>query len=582
MTDTIEDIEDALSIPVPSANHLVLEDARRLTGPGLLWEHSGAVLDIFFSDLDPDVIINLWQQNSRLVLNAIGWTAEKAIARPFNGGVNLAISAPMDQLYSAIFAAQTAWHFCAATLLEQPEGDFLAMIADVSAVMVREANPTLIALIEAAGERDIDVLCDDDDLSLGHGTGSITWPASNLPSPADVPWDQLHDIPVALITGTNGKTTTTRLSSAIARAAGKVSGLTSTDFVRVGDDVIERGDFSGPGGARMLLRDPRLEIAFLEVARGGILRRGLPLSRARAALVTNVAADHLGQYGVNSVEDLAVAKFAVHRALADDGILVLNADDEYVVAEAARTLANIWWFSLDPDAPQITIAQKQGNPCAWLQDNMLCFFDGTEPVDIIGVADIPITMVGAARYNVANALAAMCLSRAMGLDDAAIRLGLSEFHNDPKDNPGRCNEFTIDGARVFVDFAHNPHSIAAVAETMAAIPAKRRFIMLSHAGDRSDQDIRNATAAALTLRPDIVVATELPDYLRGRQLGEITALISNECAVQGLAAEQVIKASSPADGAANILIQLQPGDLALLLVLSEREKIFDMLKEKSG
>ena len=582
MGDTIEDIEDALSIPFASADNLVMDDTRRLTGPNMLWDHPGAVMDVFYHGFGAEEIKWLWQQHSRRVLDAIGWTGQESITRSFDGGVNLAISAPMDQLYSAIFAAQTAWHYCAASLLKQPYGDFESMIEDLKSVMKREANPALISMIKAADTHNVDVLTDDDDLSLGHGAGSVTWPVNNLPTPKNVPWDQLYDIPVALITGTNGKTTTTRLCAAIAKAAGKIAGLTSTDFVRVGDDILDRGDYSGPGGARMLLRDQRLEIAYLEVARGGILRRGLPLRRARAALVSNVAADHLGQYGVNTIEDLAVAKFAVFRTLADDGVLVLNADDPYVAQQGALTPANICWFSLDPKSPHIAGAQSAGRPCAWLQDTVLCYFDGAETTNMIDVKDIPLALGGAAQYNVLNALAAVCLSRAMGLPDKAICAGLSSFQNDRRDNPGRCNEFCVNGARLFVDFAHNPHSIAAVTGAMASIPAKRRFIMLSHAGDRSDQDVRDVTAMALNLQPDYVLAVELFDYLRGRKMGEIPTLISDECLKRGMTHEQVIFASSPSDGTAKVLDQLKPGDLALLLVLSERDKIFEMLERASG
>jgi len=579
MVEAAEIIEDALTIPIPSADNLVLDDYRRLTGPGLLWGRSGAVLDIFFTGIGTDQVISLWQKQARRVLDTIGWENEHIIERRFEGGVNLAISAPMDQLYSAIFAAQTAWHFCAAELLAEQAGDFGAMTNDLLAVMEREANPALIALIEAAEKHGVDVLSDDDDLSLGHGVGSQTWPVTDLPGPDDVNWDKLHDVPVALVTGTNGKTTTTRLSSAIGKAAGLVSGLTSTEFVRVGDEILDHGDYSGPGGGRMLLRDQRLEIAYLEVARGGILRRGLPLRQARAALVTNVAADHLGQFGVNTVEELAVAKFAVHRTLMADGVLVLNADDDYVVAEAARTPVTIWWFSLSKGNPQIAKAQTEGSPCAWLEEGALIFFDGNAETSIINAADIPLTLGGAARYNISNALGALCLSRALGLDNAAVSSGLSAFQNNPKDNPGRCNEFAVGGARVFVDFAHNPHSISAVTAAMRAVPAKRRFVLLGHAGDRSDQDIRDVTASALALGPDYVVAAENPGYLRGRELGEISSLIHDECRVRGVPDEQLMSADTPSEGVAKVLDRLEPGDLALLLVLSERDQIFEMLEQ---
>lgn len=579
--DAIEDIEDALEIDAPQSDDLIIEDCRRLTGAGLLWDYPGAVVQISFRGFPTDAIHAYWRTHARRVLGAIGWKQENITERAFDGGTNLALSAPMDQLYSAVFVAQTAWHFCAADLLSATPGDFDAMIADLGSVMAREANPPLIALLQAGQAKGLDVLCDDDDISVGHGGGSKTWPVRAIPDPATVDWGVLHNLPIALITGTNGKTTTTRLCAAIANAAGKVSGLTSTDFVSVGGDILEQGDYSGPGGARLLLRDPRIEIACLEVARGGILRRGLPTRQARVAIVTNVAADHLGQYGVNTVAELARAKFAVYRGLAKGGVLVLNADDPFVVAQAAQTPVTIWWFSLDPEAPQIKSAVENGQPCAWLQGNDIRFFNGNTVISIINAADIPITMSGAARYNTSNALAAMCAARALGLGNDAIRAGLSGFKNDPADNPGRLNEFSINGARLFVDFAHNPHSISAVAQTIAAMPAKRRIVMLSHAGDRSDQDIRDVTRTALELRPDLVVAAELPDYLRGRDVGDVTDQIVNTCRAQGLSDAQVIPALSPLDGVGKILERLLPGDLVLLLVLSDRDQIIDLLKQRS-
>jgi UDP-N-acetylmuramoylalanine-D-glutamate ligase len=575
--DRIDELEDALSIHSAQADNIRVDDVRRLTGPGLLWDYPGAVLDVFFDEIPPERIVELWERQARRVLDAIGWQKEKLTHRIFTGGVNLAISAPMDQLYSAIFAAQTAWHFCAAELQNVPPDDFKTMIADVKGVMAKEANPPLISLINAATQRGIDILCDDDEISIGHGIGSQTWAFDALPPPDQVNWDALHNIPTAFITGTNGKTTTTRLLDAIARASGKVAGLTSTEFVRVGDDILDRGDYSGPGGARMLLRDQRLEIACLEVARGGILRRGLPTRAATAAAITNVANDHLGQYGVNTVPELAQAKFAVYRTLAEGGVLALNADDAFVRAEADKTHANIWWFSLDPQNEKIRQARKSGDCCAYLRGDTIVFFDGAAELDVLPAVDVPITMGGMARYNILNALAALCLARAMGISLEAIEAGLSRFKPDVRDNPGRCNEFMHNGAKVFVDFAHNPHSIAAVCEALSRLPAKRRFIMLSHAGDRSDQEICDVTVTALNFKPDVLVAAELEDYLRGRELGEIPLLIEQSAAHYGFGQDQMLRATSPSQGATMILDLIEPGDLALLLVLSEREKVLNLL-----
>ena len=538
---------------------------------------SDNTLSLSQDPFDASQVAALWDTHARRVLDALGWQDQDLIHRTFTGGVNLAVSAPMDQLYSAIFAVQTAWHFCAAALLAAEPGDFDQMVADVKGVMAKEANPALIALIAAAEAHGVDILCDDDEVSIGHGIGSQTWPVDALPAPGNVSWPALHNIPVAFITGTNGKTTTTRLLDAIARASGKVAGLTSTEFVRVGDDILDRGDYSGPGGGRMLLRDKRLEIACLEVARGGILRRGLPTRAATAAVVTNVANDHLGQYGVNTVPELAQAKFAVNRTLAEGGVLALNADDEYVRAEAENTSAEIWWFSLDAQNDLIRQARDTGKCCAYVQHNDIVFFDGTAEQVVIAVSDVPLTMGGAAKYNILNALAALCLALALGLPFQVLRDGLSGFKPDAKDNPGRCNEFRHNEARVFVDFAHNPHSIKAVCDALSHLPAKRRFIMLSHAGDRSDQDIRDVTATALNFQPDFIVAAELEGYLRGRELGEIPDLIEKTISDQGAYAKQVLRASSPSQAASLILEKLEPGDLALLLVLSERDAVLAML-----
>jgi cyanophycin synthetase len=577
MAEAADTIETALDIRCSASEDLTLDDFRRLTGPGLLWSHVGANLDISCPSEHLDQMITVWYQQARRVLDAIGWQDEKIIDRRFDGGANLAVSSPMDQLYSAMFACQTAWHFTAAQLLNTTSNNFDIMIDDLKNVMHRESNPELIALINAANSHGIDVLCDDDELSLGHGTGSETWSVFNLPQPEDVNWANLHDVPVALITGTNGKTTSTRLCSAIGTAAGLTAGITSTEFVRVGDDILDYGDYSGPGGARMLLRDKRLDVAFLEVARGGILRRGLPLRRARAALVTNVAADHLGQYGVNTVEELAIAKFAVHRTLAAGGILVLNADDSYVEDEASRTPVTKCWFSLDAEHHLIAEAKYNGLTCAWQEGDNLVYFDGKRAHTIVKVKDIPLTMGGAADYNIRNSLGALCLAKAMNIDDNAIAKGLCSFNNDAKDNPGRCNEFLLNGARVFIDFAHNPHSISAVTDALASIPAKRRFLMISHAGDRSDQDILEATKCALALSPDVLMAAELPQYLRGRELGDTIRLTHKQAKQQGMLAHQLLIADGPAAGAQAVLKQLQQGDLALLLVLSEREEVFAML-----
>lgn len=576
-----DDIADALEVPIAASDALQTGEARRLTGPGLLQTQPGATLEATYSGFAPSRVAALWHHHARRVLDAVGWQAQASTARHYAGGIAVAITAPSDQLYSATFAVQTAWHFVAADLLWQPRGDFAAMVADLRAVMAREANPAMLALADAAMARGLEVLVDDDLFTIGHGRTSHSWPMDALPVPTAVNWAVLANLAVGLVTGTNGKTTTTRLAMAMAQADGRVSGLTSTDMVRVGDEVIDRGDYSGPGGARLLLRHPALETGILEIARGGILRRGLPVRQAQAAVVTNVAADHLGEYGINTVAELAEVKFAVRHGLRAGGTLILNADDPPVVAEAARLGLQPAWFSLHADALQILEARAAGRLHGFVQEGAIWVQEGPEPQRVIAITDVPITMGGAAGYNVSNALAACCLAHALGIGVAAMARALASFRPDAKDNPGRMNEFAHNGARLFVDFAHNRHSIAAVTGALAAIPAKRRFVMMAHAGDRSDEDIRGLARGACAMSPDFAMVTELPGYLRGRAPGEIPALLRGECLAQGIPAERILQADSPSEGVAKIMTLVEPGDLALLLVHSQRDQVFRMLSGES-
>lgn len=573
----IEQIENFLDIEMPESGLFQMDSSRRITGPGMIWDKRGALIDVLVGGFDKAAVVAAWIPNIQKILSDLNWHESEITSRLFEDGVTLVMSAPADLLYSAVFVIETSWHLTASQLLEQTSDDYDRMLSDLREVIALEANPALIRLLQAADSRNIDILSDDDFVSLGHGNGAQTWGVNELPAPDAVNWDQLHNLPVALITGTNGKSTSVRLATAVGEAAGLVSGSTSTDYVKLGNDILDYGDYSGPGGARMLLRDKRLELAFLEVARGGILRRGLPLFQARAALVTNIAADHLGQYGVNTVEALAQAKFAVARAVAEDGVLVLNADDPLVVENGLHFQRAICWFSLSANNERVREALALNTACCWLDDQNIRYHSGTDEELVLPVADIPITMNGAARFNVQNAMGVIGLGKAMGLSSEAIVKGLTEFTASPDDNPGRCNEFMVHGARVFVDFAHNPHAIAAMSLLLENLPARKKYLLISHAGDRTDQEITELTSGALGFQPDEVVIAELEDYLRGRELGDVPGLIAKECGRQGISSSGVTMMRSPGEGVEHILDSLEAGDVALLLALSDRDRIFELI-----
>ncbi len=558
---------------------MTFDDSRRLTGPNRHTPGPAVVLEATVGEADRERIVAAWERHARRLLGALGWSDERTFVRRHATGASLGFTAPEDALYAATEVNEAAWAAAAADLGGETSPEHAATVERLRAAIAAERNPALRALHAAADRHGVAFFFNDDAATVGLGAGSRTWDVHHLPAPDEVDWSAVHDVPVALVTGTNGKSTTVRLVAAMAAASGRTAGLSSTDFVRVGDEIVDRGDYSGPGGARRVLRDRRVEVAVLETARGGLLRRGLALDRAAVALVTNVAEDHMGEYGIHALDDLIEAKLIVRQAVERGGLLLLNADDAGLVRHAARFSGRLAWFGLDPDAPALAGHRAAGGRTYTVEDGAFVAIRGHRRTEVLPVDEAPITLGGAARHGVANALAAIGLAEALGLPMEGIRGGLRAFRSDPVDNPGRGNYFDIAGARVLVDFAHNEHGIAAIADTVRALPAERRLVMLGHAGDRTDAEIRALARAAWSVAPEHVIITELPEHLRGRAPGEVSALINDEIRRLGAGPEHVTYAPDPATGARLALDWMRPGDLLLLFVLSRRSEVLAMLHE---
>lgn len=579
-----------------------LDEVRRLTGANLLSNEPGAIADVFFSEIDATRVLECWQTHLAVCQSQLNWQyGRHSYHRFFEGGMSLSIPAPMDLLYSACDLLELAWDLCVEELSDSNvDGaepiDLAQRLAVLELSIKQERHPDLLALMQQAHLHKVVCLVDDDEISLGTGPSARTWPVSALPDPASIAWSDFGDIPLALITGTNGKSTSVRLAAEIAKAAGKIAGVTSTDFIKVGDTIIDEGDYSGPGGARMLLRDNRTEMAFLEVARGGLLRRGLPVKTANAALVTNVASDHLGQYGINTVDDIADVKIMVAKAIgpersehssAEHGLsiqsstdnnrtLVLNADDKRLIRVSQRLDMPICWFSLDAKNPLIVQALENGRPCVFVQDGELIYSHETA-INIARVKDVPMTINGTAAHNVQNALGVIGLCKALLIDDSAIKAGLLNFASSADDNPGRGNIYEVNGITVIVDFAHNSHSMQAVINMASKMPANHKHVMFSHAGDRSDQDIKDVADAVRALSPITYALAELEPYLRGRKLNEISQLVQSHLLMRGVEQGQILLAGDPLDGAKQVMSRAESGDLVLLFVLSDRERVQQFL-----
>jgi cyanophycin synthetase len=510
------------------------------------------------------------------MLDAVGWHREQLAVRTFAGGASLALTAPPDALYAATDLNEWAWDAALSETRGVPS-DFAAAAARLRDAIAEERNPRLIALRVAARERGLTFLADADYVSVGTGTGALVWPAGALPVPADVDWDRVHDVPIVLVTGSNGKTTVVRLLAEMVQASGRVAGLTSTDDVRVGSKTLDSGDYSGPSGARMLLRHRDVETAILETARGGLLRRGLQVECADAAVITNIADDHLGEFGIQSLAELAPVKLLVARAVKQDGSVVLNADDP-VLVEAARTVtAPVAWFSLDARQPGIEAHLRAGGRAAVADGDRLVLARGTDRTVVARMGDAPFLLGGAARHNVANALAAIAAADALGVPAVAMAAALNRFGARPEQNPGRANVYSIGGVVVVIDYAHNPHGMTALARMSRAMPARRRLVMLGQAGDRTDEAIRELARAAWTIGPDRVVIKEMERYLRGRRPGEIPALLADEFSKLGLPDSAVARPGSELDGVRDALAWARPGDLLLLAVHQDRPQVHDLM-----
>jgi cyanophycin synthetase len=564
---------------------LKLEDSRRLTGANLFWHFPAAIIDVAIEG-PPEPVIRAWESAAMKWLDAVGYPDEKTCYRVFDGGASLLISAPIDVLYSMCELNEVAWASAVHACGEGETPDYDEEFPRLNRLFDEERNPALLALQKAAHDHEAPFLWDDDEVSVGYGEGAQVWTSDSLPSPEDIDWRAIHSIPVVLVTGTNGKSTTVRMTASIMASAGYRAGLTSTDYIRVGDRVIDTGDYSGTGGARMLMRQGDVEMAVLEVARGGLLRRGLGIERANAVLVTNVAADHLGEYGINTVAELIPAKFIVRRALQGNDPLVLNADDEGVVAYAANLDNTIAWYSLYADNTVMQGALSEGATACYLKDGWLWTASGREAGvserKVVAVENIPAAIGGVVRYNISNALAAMSLAIALGINDAAIRSGFAAFRGDETDNPGRGNWFEHEGVRILVDFAHNEHGMSALADTVILMEAERVVLLMGQAGDRLDKDIGDLTRAACSMKPDQLLICDLPGYERGREPFAVPRVIREAALQAGIPADSIGLFPGPKDATRQALEQARPGDLLVLLALAQRQEALALVHEFLG
>jgi cyanophycin synthetase len=383
-------------------------------------------------------------------------------------------------------------------------------------------------------------------------------------------------IPVVAITGTNGKTTTARMIGHIARQAGRLVGWSSTDGVYIDGQLVEAGDFSGPSGAGRVLRHPGVELAVTETARGGILRRGVGVAYNDVSVVTNISADHLGLGGIDTLDQLAEVKAVITKITKPSGWCVLNADDPRTLAMRLGTKAQIWVFTRDPNSPGGRTVLSGGGRMTTLLGGWVCVLaPGADPLQVVEVIDVPMTLAGLSRVNVENVLAVTSATLALRFSVEQVADGLRSF--DPnEDNPGRMNIWTLpvpSGAiSVVIDLAHNEAGLEALLEIMSGIrpPHGRLLLGVGTAGDRGDEVfVRLGEIAALGA--DVVEIVNKDEYLRGRSMAEISGLITEGAAHAGMTIQRAH--DSELGGLVSLVDQAHADDVVAIMTHQDREEL---------
>jgi len=577
---------------------LPFEGSRRLTGANLFFAGCGAQLETV--GIEPGAaLLNDWGARVRRARAHLGWPAGPLAARRHASGTSLALAAPIDGLLTA--TELNEWALCAALSAADParwrdleralaaaaledaaEGaEVIAPVLEESAALrrltrlaAREAQPALRELLRASAARHLPYVLDDELLTLGAGSGGTDFSPGALPAPEAVPWPQLHDIPTALVTGSNGKTTSVRLLAACLEAHGLSAAFCCTDGIFLGGQTLMSGDYSGPVGARSVLRNRLARAAVIETARGGILRRGIAVSQAQVALVTNVSADHFGEYGIDDLAALAEVKLSVAAVLDERGLLVLNAADALLVQKAARLAERfgrrppLGWFARDAGEARQQAQKSGAGPSCGVADGRLVLDFGGATHDLGEIRAMPLSVDGSARYNIENLAGAALAAAALGVPPALIATVLQRFGARAADNFGRLMRFERDGVHILIDYAHNPEGLRGLLQVAEHLRGGqgRLGLLLGHAGNRQDAEIEALAAVAVAFHPALIVIKENEAHLRGRPPGEIPRLIHAALRRAGLPDSALPLRNSELEAVRCALEWAQPGDVLALPV----------------
>lgn len=429
------------------------------------------------------------------------------------------------------------------------------------------------ALIGEARQRDIPWRRVDDGASimLGYGKNRKLIKEIDPDTAAAAIIDHLYPagapsrIPIVAVTGTNGKTTTTRLIAHIAAHAGHSTGYTTTDGIYINGHMIHQGDCSGPSSAVRVLKDPAVDYAVLECARGGILRSGLGFDKCNAGVVTNVTDDHLGLGDINSLHDLANVKAVVANSVADDGYAILNADDDRVYEMRRKVDSKVALFSTDNNNPRIINHCKNGGLASVVKDGYFVIRDAMLDTRILKIHDVPLTLNGRSQCMIKNVLPAILAAWTTGISNENIIGALRSFEPSPEMAPGRMNIFRFKKFQLMIDYAHNNDGFKELGQFLNSTPSSMRIGIIGCPGDRRNEDIRNMGALAARMFDKIIIRHD--DDGRGRTNDEITDLLKE--GIRGVNSRSPVKVISNEIDAIRYAIDMAPEE-AFIIVTSEK------------
>jgi len=552
---------------------------KRLNGNNIFFDGYGALLDIMSNDPELVQFRDAFIADLSVVIEKLNLPAH-VFTKTYTNGTVVAIKMPFDLRDFASGLLEKVYGY---SLSKFDNNDTMILDIDKIDCYYKDSiNLKLRETNEIATKRLLNFFEVEGSIYIGSGKGCYHLELSKLDH-TDIPWDDIYEIPSVMVTGTNGKTTTVRLTNYIAKTSGLITGYCSTDWVMIDGVIIDEGDYSGIQGNHLVLKDTRVDVAILEVARGGIVKRGLATRVTSAALVTNVTEDHLGQGVIDTLEQLANAKFIVHNSVKPGGHSIINLDDAMSL-QLLPTINNDKIYTsqqLSLDKIKCYL-QSDREYAIYVRDGAIYLYRDACESFVVNLNQVSITYNGLASHNVYNVLSAIALSLELGVSLDNIASALASYVNDDTTNQGRFNIFDVNGSMFIFDYGHNVAAINSIVQFAGKLKPQgaTTTILLGFTGDRRSI-VEEVVKVVFNNKVDKVILKKFDNYLRGwAEKGEVANYL-HKCLINvGFAPEDIIAIVDEELEAVQLAVsRAKPGDINLMLVQEEITIVLNYMKK---